>query len=70
MIGRRRFLAGVAVSLPAVQVIDWEAEPRGKVADFAERGFIGLQNHDDQSPAYFRNIFIKELRVGVGVSIE
>jgi hypothetical protein len=42
-------------------VIDWEAEPRGKVEDFAERGYIGLQNHDDRSPVYFRNIYVREL---------
>ncbi len=42
-------------------VIDWNAEPRGKVLDFAERGHIGLQNHDDRSPVYFRNIYVKEL---------
>jgi hypothetical protein len=38
-----------------------DAEPRGKVEDFAARGFIGLQNHDDQSPVYFRDIHVKEL---------
>lgn len=41
-------------------VIDWDAEPRGKVKDFADEGFIGLQNHDSRSPVYFRNIFVKE----------
>jgi hypothetical protein len=51
----------ITVELNEEQVIDWEAEPRGKVADFAERGFIGLQNHDDISPVYFRNIRIKDL---------
>ena len=25
-------------------------------------GFIGLQNHDDRSKVYFRNIMIKELK--------
>jgi hypothetical protein len=44
-----------------VTVVDWEAEPRGKVRDFAPRGYIGLQNHDDRSPVYFRNIFVREL---------
>jgi sugar phosphate isomerase/epimerase len=42
-------------------VLDWEAEPRGKVKDFAAEGYIGLQNHDSQSPVYFKDIFVKEL---------
>jgi hypothetical protein len=46
----------IQVVLNGNSVIDWEAEPRGKVEDFAERGYIGLQNHDDRSPVYFRNI--------------
>ncbi len=49
------------VELNGTRVIDWEAEPRGKVQDFAARGYIGLQNHDDKSPVYFRNIYVKEL---------
>jgi len=49
------------VELNGEQVLDWEAEPRGKVADFASRGYIGLQNHDDRSPVYFRNIYVKAL---------
>jgi hypothetical protein len=28
---------------------------------FAEHGYIGLQNHDDRSPVYFRNIYVKDL---------
>jgi hypothetical protein len=51
----------ITVELNGVQVLDWTAEPRGKVRDFAPRGYIGLQNHDDRSPVYFRNIFVKEL---------
>jgi hypothetical protein len=51
----------ISVELNGTQVLDWEAEPRGKIADFAARGYIGLQNHDDVSPVYFRNIFVKEL---------
>jgi sugar phosphate isomerase/epimerase len=43
-------------------VVDWKAEPRGKVRDFAAEGYVGLQNHDSQSPVYFKNIFIKELK--------
>lgn len=49
------------VELNGEVVLDWEAEPRGKVEDFAERGYIGLQNHDDRSPVRFRNIFVKPL---------
>jgi len=51
----------ITVELNGVQVLDWTAEPRGKVRDFAPRGYLGLQNHDDRSPVYFRNIFVKEL---------
>jgi hypothetical protein len=51
----------IEVELNGVKIIDWDAEPRGKVEDFAPRGYIGLQNHDDRSPVYFRNIFAKEL---------
>lgn len=50
------------VELNGQQVLDWEAEPRGKVASFAPSGYIGLQNHDDRSPVYFRNIRARELR--------
>jgi hypothetical protein len=49
------------VELNGQEVLDWEAEPRGKVEDFALRGYIGLQNHDDQSPVSFRNIVLMEL---------
>jgi hypothetical protein len=45
-----------------MRVLDWEAEPRGKVRDFASEGYIGLQNHDSRSPVYFRNVFIKEIK--------
>jgi len=51
----------IEVELNGKKVIDWEAEPRGKITDFAQRGYIGLQNHDDRSPVYFRNIFVKQL---------
>jgi len=51
----------ITVVLNGETVLDWNAEPRGKVADFAPRGYIGLQNHDDRSPVYFRNIRVKEL---------
>jgi hypothetical protein len=49
------------VELNGEPILDWQAEGRGKVEDFAPSGYIGLQNHDDQSPVYFRNIFLKEL---------
>ena len=52
----------IQVELNGVGVLDWDAEPRGKVKDFADEGYIGLQNHDSRSPAYFKNIFIKELK--------
>lgn len=51
----------IKVELNGTLVVDWDAEPRGKVKDFAREGYIGLQNHDSRSPAYFRNIFVKEL---------
>ncbi len=50
------------VELNDVLIIDWMAQPRGKVKDFAAEGYIGLQNHDRDSSVYFRNIFIKELK--------
>ncbi len=49
------------VELNGKTVIDWQAEPRGQIENFAERGYIGLQNHDDRSSVYFRNIYVKEL---------
>ncbi|MGD2294445.1 MAG: DUF1080 domain-containing protein [Candidatus Aminicenantes bacterium] len=52
----------LTVELNGTLILDWEAEPRGKVKDFASEGYIGLQNHDSRSPVYFRNIFIKELK--------
>jgi hypothetical protein len=49
------------VELNGESVLDWQAEPRGKVEDFATRGYLGIQNHDDQSPVQFRNILVREL---------
>ena len=49
------------VELNGEKVVDSDAEGRGKVEDFAPAGHIGLQNHDDLSPVYFRNIYLKEL---------
>jgi len=51
----------ITVGLNGEQVVDWKAEPRGKIADFAERGYIGLQNHDWDTSVYFRNIRVKSL---------
>jgi hypothetical protein len=51
----------IQVNINGVRVLDWVAEPRGKVRDFAREGYVGLQNHDSRSPVYFRNIFIKDL---------
>ncbi len=42
-------------------VVDWLAEPRGKVADFASEGYIGLQNHDWDTSISFRDIRVKEI---------
>jgi sugar phosphate isomerase/epimerase len=51
----------IQVELNDVLVLGWEAEPRGKVKDFAREGYIGLQNHDSRSSVYFRNIYVKEI---------
>ncbi len=51
----------ITVVLNGKKVTDWEAEPRGKIRDFAPRGYIGLQNHGDRDVVYFRNIYVKEL---------
>jgi sugar phosphate isomerase/epimerase len=52
----------IKVDINGKQVLDWDAEPRGKIRDFSLEGYVGLQNHDSRSPIYFRNIFIKELK--------
>jgi len=51
----------IMVVLNGTQVVNWEAKPAGKVADFAPRGFIGLQNHDWETSVWFRNIRVKKL---------
>ena len=51
----------IKVEINGRQVLNWDAEPRGKVRDFAAKGYLGLQNHDSRSPIYFRNIFLKKL---------
>lgn len=59
---RIRFVGDqITVWLNGEQVLDWAAEPRGKVEDFAASGYIGLQNHDHDSSVYFRNIRVKDL---------
>lgn len=50
------------VELNGETIVDWKAEPRGKVRDFAREGYIGLQNHDSISPVYFKDIYIKEIK--------
>jgi sugar phosphate isomerase/epimerase len=49
------------IELNGKLVMDWDAKPGGKVRDLSPEGYIGLQNHDSQSPPYFRNVYIKEL---------
>jgi hypothetical protein len=51
----------ITVDLNGARVLDWVAEPRGKIEDFAARGYIGLQNHDPASRVYFRNLRLKKL---------
>lgn len=51
----------IQVELNGKPVLDWKAEPRGKIRDFAQEGYIGLQNHDSRSPVSFKNIFVKKL---------
>ena len=51
----------IKVELNDELVLDWEAQPRGKVRDFAGEGYVGLQNHDSRSPVYFKNIYIKKI---------
>ncbi|MCK4772262.1 MAG: DUF1080 domain-containing protein [Candidatus Latescibacteria bacterium] len=51
----------IEVELNGQVVVEWDAEPRGKVADFAGDGYVGLQNHDWDTTIQFRNIFVKEL---------
>jgi hypothetical protein len=59
---RIRFVGDqIGVWLNGEQLIDWKAEPRGKVEDFADRGYIGLQNHDEDTSVSFRNIRVRDL---------
>jgi len=52
----------ITVELNGVKIVDWNAEPRGKIKSFTSEGYIGLQNHDDIAPVYFKNIFVKEIQ--------
>jgi sugar phosphate isomerase/epimerase len=49
------------VELNGKMILDWDAHPGGKVRDIFPEGYIGLQNHDSDSPPYFRYIYLKEL---------
>jgi len=49
------------IELNGKLIMDWDAQPGGKVKDYALEGYIGFQNHDSASPPYFRNIYVKEL---------
>jgi hypothetical protein len=51
----------IGVEINGEKVVDWDAEPRGKVENFAARGYIGLQNHDRDTKTMFRNILVKSL---------
>ena len=51
----------ITVQLNGGLVNDWRATPSGKVLDFSNEGYIGLQNHDWDTKVSFKNIFIKEL---------
>jgi hypothetical protein len=51
----------ITVLLNGSQVVDWRAEPRGKIRDFAQSGYIGLQNHDWDNSTQFRNVRVKRL---------
>ena len=51
----------ITVEINGQQVVNWKAEPRGKIRDFAPEGYIGLQNHDSNALIQFKNIYVKEL---------
>lgn len=52
----------ITVVLNDKEIINWRAEPKGKIKDFAKSGYVGLQNHDSDAKVSFRNIFIKEVK--------
>ena len=51
----------ITVELNGELVNDWKAVPKGKVKDFSDEGYIGIQNHDWDTKVSFKNILIKEL---------
>lgn len=51
----------LTVELNGQQVLDWEAKPAGKVKSLSSRGYIGLQNHDEETSVWFRNVRVKDL---------
>ena len=51
----------ITVELNRELVNDWKAVPKGKVKDFSDEGYIGIQNHDWDTKVSFKNILIKEL---------
>ena len=51
----------ITVELNGALVNDWKAFPKGKVKDFSDEGYIGIQNHDWDTKVSFKNILIKEL---------
>jgi hypothetical protein len=51
----------IKVELNGSEVVNWRAQPRGKIRDFASEGYVGLQNHDSNAIIQFRNIYVKEL---------
>ncbi len=52
----------ITVELNGIEVNKWKMEPRGKIRDFALKGYIALQNHDSDAKVSYRNIFVKELK--------
>lgn len=52
----------ITVELNGTIIINWEAQPSGKIKDFAQSGYVGLQNHDSNAKVCFRNIFVKEVK--------
>ena len=51
----------ITIELNGELVNDWKAFPKGKVKDFSDEGYIGIQNHDWDTTVSFKNILIKEL---------
>jgi hypothetical protein len=49
------------IELNGEVVNEWDVQPSGKVATHWPKGYIGLQNHDETSAVYFRNIRVMPL---------